>query len=258
MKRCIRISTIVFSLTVAALAGCGIIFGGPNADTQGPGPSGPENRGDRPKLPALNPQELSEYQVIGISIFRKIEESDIERRLREPHKFALNPQSCILLAQSGADTPDAALSTALAKRFRVSTMSGVPDRDSFVTYDDDEDFRGMTSPRGKQMINSVRLDKAFRLAAAKAGADTIVVVWKKSAGKGIPGVRAAVIDVETGKWEIISPLADEKVEAVGDDNKPKHDKKPKVYPDLNPEELVAGYETLAATLETEARANAGK
>jgi len=202
--------------------------------------------------------ELSEYQVLGISIYRKIEESDIAKRLREPHKFALNPNSCVLLAQSGADTPDKALVESLAKRFRVSVMSGVPDSDSFSTYDDEEEFRSPTSAHGRQMINNFRLDKAFRLAAAKAGADTIVVVWKKSSGKGVPGVRAAVIDVETGKWEVISPLADDEVEAVDQSAKPDVRKKPKIYPDLKPEELVAGYENLAATLDTQAKANAAK
>jgi len=256
MKKSVFMYLSAFVIAIAALAGCSGISGPGGGGRGGPGGGGPER--DKQKLPAMNPQELSEYQVLGISIYRKIEESDIAKRLREPHKFALNPNSCIVVAQSGAETPDKALVEALAKRFKVSIMSGVPDYEQLGTYDEDEDFRGPTSPHGRQMINNVRLDKAFRLAAAKAGADTIVVVWKKSAGKGIPGVRAAVIDVESGKWEIISPLADEEVEADNADAKAESRKKPKIYPDLKPEEIVNGYENLAATLETQAGSNAGK
>jgi hypothetical protein len=256
MNKSLRFRILLSALTVSALAACG----GPGGPGGRGGSGGGAPGGGMPKMPDTDPQALSEYQILGISVYRKLDETDIAKRLREPHKFNLNPNSCILLVQSGADTPDKALVESLAKRFRVSTVSGVPDYSDTGTYDDDEDFRGPTSPYGRQMINNVRLDKAFRLAAVKAGADTIVVVWKKSAGKGIPGVRAAVIDVETGKWEVISPLADEEVETDNavDDAKAEHRNKPKEYPPLKPEELVAGYEHLAATLEAQAKTNPTK
>ncbi len=51
----------------------------------------------------------------------------------------------------------------------------------------------------------VRIDKPLRLAAARAGCDTVVVVWTNSPQKGVPAVRAAVMDVATGRWEMLEP-----------------------------------------------------
>jgi hypothetical protein len=256
MKKSLYVRLSFCALAIAALAGCGGPGRGGPGGQGGPGGGGPG--GERPKAPEIAPQELSEYQVLGISIYRKIEEGDILKRLREPHQFALHPNSCIMLAQSGAESPDKALVVALAKHFTVSIMSGVPDYNRMGEFEEDDEFLSPTSPHGRQMINSVRLDKALRLAAAKAGADTIVVVWKKSAGKGIPGVRAAVIDVESGKWEIVSPFADEQVETEDADKKAEKRDKPKKYPELKPEEIVAGYENLAATLAAQAGTNVKK
>ena len=57
------------------------------------------------------------------------------------------------------------------------------------------------------VVVSIRVDKPLRLAAAKAGCDTVVAVWTRSPGTGLPSLRAAVVDVATGKWELVSPLS---------------------------------------------------
>jgi hypothetical protein len=248
----------------AILTGCnsgGGMGGGPGGgEGMGGGPGGGDHggvRGDRPKPPQMAAGELSEYQVLGISIYRQITESDITKRLGEPHKFALHTGSCIMLAQSGAETPDKALVLELAKHFSVLFISGVPDSEpADDPFKDDQDDAGPGNARGRQTLQSVRLDKALRLAAAKAGADTILVVWTRSAGKGIPGVRAAVIDVETGKWEIVSPLADEKPAGADVRGKPKKpDKSDAPAVGLPPDEKAAEYAQLADTLAEQARGN---
>lgn len=60
--------------------------------------------------------------------------------------------------------------------------------------------------RGHNFMRPARIDKALRLAAARAGCETLVVVWTRSPDKGVPPLRAAVVDVATGRWELLSPL----------------------------------------------------
>ncbi len=55
------------------------------------------------------------------------------------------------------------------------------------------------SPRAT-VLTVEPLDKAFRLAAARAGADSVVIVWDEPSGSSADGIRVVVIDVATGKW----------------------------------------------------------
>ena len=206
--------------------------------------------------------ELSEYQALGLSPYRKIEEIEITRAIKEPHKFSVHAGSTILLVQSGAEAPERDLLIAMASHFKVTQLSGMPDNAAQSPDVMSEEYGeggsgGRGGMGGGEMgggqgmgggmrfgsgggSGSDRLDKALRLAAANACADTVVVVWTKSPQKHIPCVRAAVMDVATGRWEIISPIAIEpKLDADG---------KPAKYQPLPPEEIKKAFNELADAL----------
>lgn len=252
--------------------GMGGGMGGPGGGMGGPGSGGRQARAPMPAV-VLQDGELSEYQVLGISPFIKISEADIQNEIREPHKFALHEGSGILLAQSGREMPDKDLMMALAQDFTVTTMSGVPDGAAPVKkpdrWDDESDdanaqdrpnMGGMNGPGGMgggrshlQTVNNYRIDKALRLAASKAGADTILVVWTRTSQKHLPGLRAAVIDAGTGKWEIISPFTLEENnpdETAEEGRKTGPEDQP--LPELSPEQIKDSYQALAEILKKKA------
>ncbi len=201
---------------------------------------------------------MSELEVIGISPRRGITDEDISKESRLPHTYAIREGSRVLLSQSGRERPDAALLEALAARFSVCAVSGMPERVSLMDFGGDMEDGGGAGRRGsapggpggpggggmgapgggagmggpdgsmgggrpsgsnapRAYVNTVeRLDKAFRLAAVKTGADTVLVVWDRSEKTGRNDIRAAIIDVATGKWTIIEPCTPEERARPGD------------------------------------------
>ncbi|MEM7790353.1 MAG: aminopeptidase [Verrucomicrobiota bacterium] len=162
--------------------------------------------------------ELSELEVLGISASQRISEQDIQRALETKKKIEISRGDRLVLIQSGARFPDSAMVEQMEKFYRVIPLSGVPNRPAQYPFSD-------TKP-----IDPVPMDKAFRLAAAKAGAKTIVaywgvlessrkgygskaISWVPIAGSFIPDedqemrirLKVAVIDVETGSWEMLTP-----------------------------------------------------
>jgi len=123
-----------------------------------------------------------------------------------------------VVVQSGAQFPDDPLLKALDSLYSVVPLSGMPAKDR--RYRDE-------SPPPQQP-----LDKSLRLAAAKAGAKTMIVYWGvlesgreehgtkiiswvPVVGKMVPDekqkmrirLKAAVIDVASGDWEFVIPEA---------------------------------------------------
>ena len=150
--------------------------------------------------------ELNEFDVLGISLEAKNADEEIKRALDAKQRFALPKGSRVMLIQSGAMIPDEAMSKALGRYYDVSVFSGVP-AGSGGAY-----------------------ASALRLAAARAGCETIMVYWGilETAQTGDGGkliswlpfvggmvpdesqemrirLKTALIDVKSGRWEAFAP-----------------------------------------------------
>jgi hypothetical protein len=157
--------------------------------------------------------ELSELDVVGVAADATVTEADIQAALQGPRGTALAPTSKVLLIQSGADFPDAPMLDAMRLRYSVAAFSGRPTTKS--------DVGGSFS-------------KTLRLVAAKGGYDKIVcywgvlesqrkdkitstISWVPIVGYVIPDERehmriklkAAIVDVATGRWTFVTPPAAE-------------------------------------------------
>lgn len=157
--------------------------------------------------------ELSQLDVVGVAPDKAITEDDIQNALRAPSAAQLTADSRILLIQSGAEFPDAPMLAALKEHYHVAPFSGRPTtrKDEGPSY-----------------------SKNLRLAAARGGYDKIVcywgvlesarenhvtslVSWVPIVGYTIPDktehmriqLKAAIVDVATGSWTIVSPPAAE-------------------------------------------------
>jgi hypothetical protein len=158
--------------------------------------------------------ELSEFDVLAIDRNQPISDADIERALNNGGTPALKAGSSLLVVQSGAVFPDAAMVSALSSNFNVVPFSGVP---------------GATRPAD---TGGGAYSRLLRLAAARAGSDAILcywgilesgtadawtktVSWVPLVGLAVPDQRQhmrirlklALIDVRTGSWTVFSPPA---------------------------------------------------
>ncbi len=168
--------------------------------------------------------ELTELEVLGIDPDREISEESISEAFQQRTRIKLNRGDSIVLVQSGKRFPDETMITAAEAYFKVIPLSGVPRQNR---------------QHHKVKTNST-LDKPFRLAAARGGADLIIVYWgiletaRKGhatkmvswvplAGKIIPDekqstrirLKAIIMDVSSGNWEMLTPAvySDEKTTA---------------------------------------------
>ncbi|HEY1109523.1 MAG TPA: hypothetical protein VGE76_12840 [Opitutaceae bacterium] len=160
--------------------------------------------------------ELSQLDVVGVAPDKAITEDDIQAALRTPSAARLTSDSRILLIQSGAEFPDAPMLAALKEHYHVAPFSGRP------SHKKDDGHDGPS------------FSKNLRLAAARGGYDKVVcywgvlesarenhltslVSWVPIVGYTIPDktdhmriqLKAAIVDVATGSWTIVSPPAAE-------------------------------------------------
>lgn len=154
--------------------------------------------------------ELSEFQVLGIDPAAGASEIEIRKALENRKPVVAKKGSGILLVQSAAAIPDEPMRKALERSFNVAGFTGVPAGDATPTA----------------------YASALRLAAARAGCDNIVVYWgvletasENKATKNISWVpflgwnindenqqmrirlKVAVIDTQTGQWNMFAPAA---------------------------------------------------
>lgn len=155
--------------------------------------------------------ELSELRVLGLDKTREITEQDIQAAAVEKReRLTLKKGDSIVLVQSGALLPDHEMIAGFDRYFTVVPVSGVPESDA---------------------QNGADYAKSLRYAAAKAGAEKIIVYWGlleaesdglatkavswvPLAGWMVPDesqrmrirLKLALIDVRTGQWEAYTPL----------------------------------------------------
>lgn len=153
--------------------------------------------------------ELNEFDIIGIDPKSAITEAEIANAAASKQRFAIPKGSTIMLIQSGAMIPDEDMVKGMEKYYNVSVFTGVPTES------------GSTGSS---------YSKILRLAAAKGGADKLIVYWglletgredlSTKAISWIPFVggaisdekqrmrirmKVAVVDVKSGQWEMFSP-----------------------------------------------------
>ena len=153
--------------------------------------------------------ELNEFDVIGIDPKAPITEQEIAQAAQSKTRLTVSKGATIMLIQSGAMIPDEEMVKGMEKYYNVSVFTGVP-----------------TSDGGSAAAYS----RALRLAAARAGAEKLIVYWglletgrENLATKAVSWVpfvggtisdetqrmrirmKVAVVDVKSGQWEMFSP-----------------------------------------------------
>jgi hypothetical protein len=154
--------------------------------------------------------ELTEFDLLGIDPARPASDGDIAALLGQRHSVAPRRGGTVMVIQSGALIPDPAMLRALDPYVTVVPFSGVP-----------------LGAAGSAASGYAR---ALRLAAAEAGAETIlcywgilesavereptkVVSWLPILGQAIPDeaqlmrirLKLALVDVRTGSWTMLAP-----------------------------------------------------
>jgi len=195
-------------------------------------------------------RELDEFDVLGLERDRPVTEEEIQRVSRQSQPVQLAPGSTILLIQSGAIYPDGPMVTELSKRFRVVPFTGVaaerkPNPEAQLREQTIRNAAVITDPNHPVTIvplttlarESYRTkpgreeagdySRVLRLAAARAGASTVVCYWgilesgeEKVATKTISWIpvlnwvvpdgrqhlrlrlKIAMVDVATGCWSV--------------------------------------------------------
>ena len=208
----LRISILAMALSVL-LAGCGsrsISNSGYYADS---------DRGYSQRSDPFYKGELSEFNVLGIDPNAVVAEADIVAALAAKQRFAMAKGSTIMLIQSGAMIPDDPMVKSLEKYYNVAVFTGVPQQAD---------------------TSASNYSKSLRLAAARGGAEKLVVYWgvletgsanlATKAVSWVPFVggvipdqnqrmrirlKVAVIDVKTGQWEMFTPEPFEDVDSSG-------------------------------------------
>lgn len=166
--------------------------------------------------------ELSEFEVLGINAGADASEEAIREALETHREVRLKRGDTVVLVQSGAQFPDDAMMNAIKSVYVPIPLNGIPDSvDPWDRYTRDDDVE-----------ERLPLNKALRLAAARTGARTVIVYWGileigrenyatkmvswvPIVGGAIPDedqqmrirLKAVVIDVETGQWEMLVPEA---------------------------------------------------
>ena len=159
--------------------------------------------------------ELNEFDVLAVDRNKLVTDDDIARALDDAKRVTLRPGSSILLIQSGAVFPDGPMVAELSRQFKVTPFSGAPPR-----------HRTMTDIEPSERVSYAR---SLRLAAARAGAESVVcywgtlesarrnmetktVSWIPFAGWVVPDesqhmrirLKLAVIDVRSGGWTMLT------------------------------------------------------
>jgi hypothetical protein len=197
----VSLARCAFAAALMVLAGC---------TTRSISNSGFKDNGRRSAEWGGYTGELSELDVVGVTADASVTEADIQAALREPGGARLGRSSKVLLIQSGADFPDAPMLDAMRARFTVASFSGRPSKTA----------------------GGPAFSKTLRLVAAKGGFDKVVcywgvlesaredkvtrtVSWVPIIGYVIPderehmriALKAAIVDVATGRWTFVNPPA---------------------------------------------------
>ena len=250
----LRHCVIALAVLAAALAGC---------STRSISNSGYQERGGY-YAPVGN--ELYQGEIDDLDLFvpqarGQSFEGDIKTALADSQPVTAELGKPLLVVQSGALVPDVLMTDALKNHFQVSPFSGIPSRPANPTV-----ATVSTAQPGS-------FGERLRLAAAKGGYHRILVYWGELETQNTRGVtkavswvpivgmmipdeaqdmrirlKAAIIDVETGRWHMILPESVEDSAISASINRESSDQ------DQVQELKAAGYAKLADMIIAEAGA----
>jgi hypothetical protein len=198
-----KVATLIFVITLFSACGTrSISNSGYHAD---PDHASGYDYNSGPRDNAFYKGELNELDVLGIDAKSAISEEDIQNAIKSKWKVTVQKGSTVMLIQSGATIPDEDMVKGMEKYYNVSVFTGVP-------------------------TDSSGYSKVLRLAAAKGGAEKLIVYWgllesgqEDLATKAISWIpfvggaihdetqpmrirmKVAVVDVKSGQWDMFSP-----------------------------------------------------
>ncbi|HYE30503.1 MAG TPA: hypothetical protein VEH27_03680 [Methylomirabilota bacterium] len=154
--------------------------------------------------------ELNEYELLGLRADASFE-TEVEKALAAAKDLRIKPGSTVMLIKSGRSLPDQKMVQALEGNYQVVTFTGIP------------------TEAGFKAEAETPFSKGIRLAAARAGAETIICYWEKletttqelptSIVSWVPVLdltlphesqslrltaKLAVIDVRSGNWALFT------------------------------------------------------
>lgn len=165
-------------------------------------------RGDYGSSSRYYKGELSELDLLGVSIEGNVTEEAIRQAASDSTQVKVPRGGALVVIQSGAIAPDSAMLDELSKSFRIVPFSGIPeDKTDHASYS--RRLR-LTAARGGYThifcywgtLETAQEDKA-----------TKAISWIPIAGSFVPDesqkmrirLRAALIDVASGRWTMITP-----------------------------------------------------
>ena len=154
--------------------------------------------------------ELSEFNVLGIDPDAKYSDKQIQDALKNAKaKLSIKRGDKLLVVQSGALMPDEPMIESLEKYFQVTPFTGIPegDKNSNLSYSSSLRYSAAQAGISKMFVYWGTLESGTKNLATKT------VSWVPIVGWGIPDeaqemrirIKAALVDVGTGQWEIFTP-----------------------------------------------------
>ncbi|EEO7309951.1 hypothetical protein G6D29_000691 [Salmonella enterica] len=168
--------------------------------------------------------QLTDKDIFGNETTLAVSEEDIQAAL-DGEKFSVPLNSAVILVQSGNHAPEMVMQQEMNRYYRISTFSGIPDRQKVVSCNKgkNEEGEAVTSENMNYM-------QALRYIAAKGQQKAVIVywdtlqsgkydtttktmVWSDYRNEKLSGtdslrylVRFALVDVATGEWATWSPV----------------------------------------------------
>lgn len=211
-----NIKLVIFSCALALLlTGCSRS----PIDAKKSGKSVPVNSVNKDTTP------LTDKDIFGNETTLSISEEDIQAAL-DGEGFRVPLNSAIILVQSGNRAPEMLMQQEMAKYYRISTFSGIPDRQKPISCNK----LLKNEEREADVSENMNYMQALRYIAAKGNQKAIIVYWDAlqtgiydTATKSTRWsdyrneklndttslrylVRFALVDVATGEWATWSPV----------------------------------------------------
>lgn len=162
-------------------------------------------------------QQLTDKDIFGNETTLAVSEEDIQAAL-EGEKFSVPLNSAVILVQSGNRAPEMVMQQELSRYYRISTFSGIPDRQKAISC------YKVKNEEGAATSENMNYMQALRYIAAKGQQKAVIVYWdtlqtgrydtttkamvwsdyrneKSSSADSLRYlVRFALVDVATGEW----------------------------------------------------------
>lgn len=168
--------------------------------------------------------QLTDKDIFGNETTLAVSEEDIQAAL-DGEKFSVPLNSAIILVQSGNRAPEMAMQQEMSRYYRISTFSGIPDRQKVISCNKVKNEEGETitsenmnymqalryiAAKGQQKAVIVYWDT---LQSGKYDTTTKTMVWSDYRNEKLSStdslrylVRFALVDVATGEWATWSPV----------------------------------------------------